>query len=96
MKDTTMYHVKPLIDTSMALIFFISTTTRSYSSVCGQVRGHGWGDKFCNAIARNYNSLEQPYLSGVSLSHGPAGRSAFAAAYADGNPDIGHKQYICG
>ena len=61
---------------------------RSYSNVCGRVRGHGWGEAFYNAIAYNY-SLEQPYVSGVSLTHGPAGRRShiwtFAAANADGN-----------
>ena len=62
----------------------------SYSSVCGRVRGHGWGDAFYNAIACNY-SLEQAYVHGVSLTHGPAGRRThiwtFAAAWADGLPD---------
>ena len=63
---------------------------RSYSSVCGRVRGHGWGDAFYNAIKFNY-SLEQAYVDGVSLTHGPTGRRThiwtFAAAYADGHPD---------
>ena len=61
---------------------------RSYSSVCGWVRGHGNGLAFGNAIACNY-SLEQAYVDGVSLTHGPAGRRThiwtFAAAYADGD-----------
>ena len=69
---------------------------RSYSSVCGQVRGHGRGYAFENAIVCNY-SLEQAYVHGVSLTHGPAGRRThiwtFAAAYADGYPNI---QDICG
>ena len=62
---------------------------RSYSSVCGRVRGHGSGLAFYNAIACNY-SLEQAYVEGVSLTHGPAGRRThiwtFAAALADGYP----------
>ena len=63
---------------------------RSYSSVCGRVRGHGRGYAFYNAINCK-NSLEQAYVYGVSLTHGPAGRRAhiwtFAAAFADGHPD---------
>ena len=63
---------------------------RSYTSVCGRVRGHGNGLAFSNAIVYNC-SLEQAYVHGVSLTHGPAGRRThiwtFAAAYADGDPD---------
>ena len=70
----------------------------SYSSVCGQVRGHGWGDAFFNAINCNY-SLEQTYVDGVSLTHGPAGRRThiwtFAAAYADVDGDS-YTPYYCG
>ena len=63
---------------------------RSYASVCGRVRGHGYGNSFNNAILCNYG-LEQAYVDGVSLTHGPAGRRThiwtFAAAYADSDPD---------
>ena len=69
---------------------------RSYSSVCGRVRGHGYGFAFRNAIACNF-SLEQVYVDGVSLTHGPAGRRThiwtFAAADADGDP---YTPYNCG
>ena len=69
---------------------------RSYSSVCGRVRGHGWGRAFFNAIYCN-DSLEQAYVSGVSLTHGPAGRRThiwtFAAADGDGHP---YTPYNCG
>ena len=69
---------------------------RSFNSVCGRVRGHGWGLAFRNAIACNY-SLEQAYVDGVSLTHGPGGRRThiwtFAAALADGLPDT---QVNCG
>ena len=64
---------------------------RSYTSVCGRVRGHAWGSAFYNAIYFNYG-LEQAYVSGVSLTHGPACRRthiwtfAAAYAYADGSP----------
>ena len=69
---------------------------RSYSSVCGRVRGHGRGLAFHNAIVCNY-SLEQAYVHGVSLTHGPPGRRThvwtFAAAEADGHP---YKTRTCG
>ena len=62
---------------------------RSYSSVCGRVKGHGWATAFQNTLFCNY-SLEEPYVAGVSLTHGPVGRRrhiwTFAAAYADGYP----------
>ena len=65
---------------------------RSYSSVCGRVRGHGDGHglAFYSTIACGY-TLEQSYVHGVSLTHGPAGRRThiwtFAASWADGDPD---------
>ena len=69
---------------------------RSYSSVCGRVRGHGHGFAFRKGIYCNY-SLEQAYVEGVSLTHGQAGRRThiwtFAAAWADGLPDT---IYNCG
>ena len=69
---------------------------QSYSSVCGRVRGHGWGVAFFNAINCNY-SLEQTYVDGVSLTHGPAGRRThiwtFAAADANGYPNT---EWNCG
>ena len=46
---------------------------RSYSSVCGQVIGHGFGAAFYNSKFCTH-SLEIPYVAGVSLTHGPAGR----------------------
>ena len=69
---------------------------RSFSSVCGRVRGHGWGRAFRNAIVCNYD-LEQAYVDGVSLTHGPAGRRThiwtFVAARADGHP---YTRWNCG
>ena len=60
---------------------------RSYSRVCGWVRGHGPGWAFYNAITCN-KGLEQPYVTGVSLTHGPSGSRrhiwTFAAAFIDG------------
>ena len=70
---------------------------RSYSSVCGRIRGHGYGYAFLNAIACNY-SLEQAYVEGVSLTHGQAGRRThiwtFAAAESDSSPY--KTQFNCG
>ena len=72
---------------------------RSYSSVCGRVRGHGHGWAFYNVITCNEN-LEQRYVYGVSLTHGPAGNRThiwtFAAAHADGDPRTSYTQYNCG
>ena len=70
---------------------------RSYSSVCGRVRGHGRGHAFFNAFDCNY-SLELAYVEGVSLTHGPAGKRThiwtFAAALFDGYPF--DTQFNCG
>ena len=72
---------------------------RSYSSVCGRVRGHGQGFAFYNAITCN-ESLEQTYVFGASLTHGPAGRRmhiwTFAAAGADSYQFTRDTQYNCG
>ena len=61
---------------------------RSYSSVCGRIRGHGWGYAFYNAIICN-TSLEESYVSGISLTHGPPGSRShiwtFAAANGEGD-----------
>ena len=72
---------------------------RSYSSVCGQVRGHGLGGAFYNVINCN-ESLEQAYVDGVTLTHGPAGRRThiwtFAATLTDGDPDTHYTSHNCG
>ena len=72
---------------------------RSYSSVCGRVRGHGFGYAFYNAITCN-ESLEHTYVFGVSLTHGPAGGRThiwtFAAAFADDDPDTSNTPVNCG
>ena len=72
---------------------------QSYSSMCGQVRGHASGDAFINTIICNYN-LEQPYVTGVSLTCGPAERRrhiwTFAAARGDGDPRASYEKYSCG
>ena len=95
---TTNYH-----STCLGWDYFSSSLPlpvqgRSYSSVCGRVRGHGYGIAFGSAIACNY-SLEQAYVHGVSLTHGPAGRRThiwtFAAALADGHPYV-YTPYNCG
>ena len=71
---------------------------RSYSTVCGRVRGHGHGFAFLNAMVCNHG-LEQAYVEGVSLTHGPAGRRThiwtFAAALADGY-QYERSRWICG
>ena len=71
----------------------------TYSSVCGRISGHGNGGSFSNAIVCNY-SLEQAYVSGVSLTHGPSGKRrhiwTFAAACADGDRFTSSTLYNCG
>ena len=87
-RDRTVCHGRPLTYFSSSLP--LPVQGRSYSNVCGRVRGHGRGLAFHNAIVCNY-SLEQAYVDGVSLTHGPAGRRThiwtFAAAVANGHPN---------
>jgi len=68
---------------------------RSYSSVCGQVRGHEYGVAFYPIVNCNV-SLENVYVEGVSLTHGlPGNRShiwTFAAATAD---NLQYTPYSC-
>ena len=68
---------------------------RSYSSVCGRVRGHGFGEGFYSAITSNC-SLHEPYVDGVSHTHGPAGKRrhiwTFVAAYSDDGANL---RYNC-
>ena len=47
---------------------------RSYSSVCGRILAYqrGVAGAFYHAINNNYNTIDTAYLSGVSLTHGPA------------------------
>ena len=73
----------------LLLLLFISVLLvegRSYTSTCGGVRGHGFGGAFINAIVCNC-SLDDNYVEGVPLTHGPAGKRrhlwTFAAAWAD-------------
>ena len=74
---------------------------RSYSSVCGRVRGHGYGLAFQNTIECDYyNTLGQAYVYGVSLTHSSYNRTThiwtFAAALSDGNPHTDTTPYRCG
>ena len=47
---------------------------RSYSSVCGRILAYqkAWAVAFNNAILSNLDTIDTAYLSGVSLTHGPA------------------------
>ena len=75
----------------VSLLFFISnhTSGRTILLLCGRVRGHAWGYAFYKAIACNYG-LEQPYVTGVSVTHGPPGKRrhiwTFVSAWGDGYP----------
>ena len=48
---------------------------RTCSSVCGRILAYqrGRADAFYNVFAYNLGIIEEAYLSGVSLTHGPAG-----------------------
>ncbi len=48
---------------------------RTYSHVCGRILAYqkGWASAFRNSIVYSLNTIEQAYLSGVSLTHGPPG-----------------------
>ncbi len=60
----------------------------SYSTVCGTILGWGKGGAFVRFIFLNL-SIESPYISGVSLTHGPPGNRkhiwSFVAAEAENN-----------
>ena len=64
---------------------------RSYSSVCGRILAYqrGAAGAFYNAIYSNFDTIEEAYLSGVSLTHGPAGLRkhiwSFVGAYYEKN-----------
>ena len=47
---------------------------RSYSSICGRILAYqkGVASAFNNAINNNFDTIDSAYLSGVSLTHGPA------------------------
>ena len=47
---------------------------RTYSSVCGRILAYQRGEAaaFYRAIINNYDTIDRAYLSGVSLTHGPA------------------------
>ena len=47
---------------------------RTYSSVCGRILAYQRGEvyAFYYAITRNLDTIDTAYLSGVSLTHGPA------------------------
>ena len=51
-----------------------SVLGRSYSSVCGRILAYQTGQAvgFLHAFRNNLNTIDTAYLSGVSLTHGPA------------------------
>ena len=52
-----------------------SVHNRTYSSVCGRILAYqrGYSAALYAALLIRLNTIEEPYLSGVSLTHGPAG-----------------------
>ena len=67
---------------------------RSYSSVCGRILAYqrGLAYAFNNAILWNSDTIDTAYLSGVSLTHGPAGTRkhiwSFVGANYEQNPNF--------
>ena len=49
--------------------------SRSYSSVCGRIIAYqvGHASGFFNALIGGHNRIDEAYLDGVSLTHGPQG-----------------------
>ena len=62
---------------------------RTYSHVCGRVLAYqtGWGSAFYNKLINGQNSLEQTYLNGVSLTHGPPGSRQHIWSFAMADHD---------
>ena len=65
---------------------------RSYSSVCGRILAYqrGWASAFFRAILNTSDTIKTAYLSGISLTHGPAGSRqhiwSFVGANYEQNP----------
>ena len=51
------------------------TISRSYSSVCGRIIAYqiGWAAGFYNFVSKGLSEIDDAYLDGVSLTHGPQG-----------------------
>ena len=73
---------------------------RTYSSVCGRILAYqrGLANAFYNVIFYNTITIEEAYLSGVSLTHGSAGSRqhiwSFVGAYYEHDPNY-YTQYNC-
>ena len=52
---------------------FYPSYGRMYQQICGRIIGYQTGDTHAFARALQGRTLEDQYLSGVSLTHGPAG-----------------------
>ena len=71
---------------------FYPVLGRTYSSVCGRVLAYqrGFGAGFTAALYDGMNTTDSSYISGVSLTHGPAGSRqhiwTFAAALDEQDP----------
>ena len=78
---------------------FYPVLGRTYSSVCGRVLAYqrGWPLGFFLALDTGRNTTDAAYVSGVSLTHGPAGSRqhiwTFAAALGEQNRN--YELYNC-
>jgi len=71
----------PTISPSCTSIM-LSTGTSSYSIVCGRIKGFHQNLKY--AFYRRGESLDDNYVDGVSLTHGPAGNRQHIWSFAVG------------
>ena len=70
-----------------------NTYTISYSQVCGRVIGYQYAsaDAFGQEIGPQ--TIEGPYMDGVSLTHGPPGMRQHIWSFTAGNYEIGNINY---
>ena len=66
----------------------IGTSGASYQTVCGRFRGYqvGTPDAFarCGSPSGAPNTIENPYVDGISITYGPAGKRQHVFTYAAG------------
>ncbi len=70
----------------------------TYSSVCGRINAYqrGWSYGFLQSLLSGY-TLDQPYISGVSVTHGPAGNRTHIWSFvgAEGESSSISPSYNC-
>ena len=72
-----------------------STYGISYRHVCGRVTGYQYRSTDGFGQHNGLQTIEGPYLDGVSLTHGPSGTRKHIWSFAAGNTEIDHHLYNC-